>query len=200
MNVRKYANCMIEADSRRRDHTASESETESSKRQRPFTARSTPALSALATPSRVALAQVVKRHSSPAKLGPEDDNKTVHAAARGAGWVEGPAGERDGLDEVISGVQHEELGEDDDNEGSTNPNPKADSFKCGQSHDGSAPSGPNEWLASKFDEFHAMYSGSKHKNSFQIRGYMLGECQSRLRCLADSRRSDSPDALADHIR
>jgi DNA polymerase lambda len=57
-----------------------------------------------------------------------------------------------------------------------NPNPWANKFKCGQAHDGTAAKGPNEWLASKFDEMYNMYTGAKHKSHFQLRGYMLGEC------------------------
>lgn len=55
-----------------------------------------------------------------------------------------------------------------------NPNWVADRFKCGQSHDGSATIGPNDWLAKKFDEMHDLYQGAQHKNSFQIRGYQKG--------------------------
>jgi DNA polymerase lambda len=50
----------------------------------------------------------------------------------------------------------------------------ADTFKCGQAHDGSATDGPNDWLAKKFDEMHDMYQGAKHKNDFQVRGYQKG--------------------------
>jgi hypothetical protein len=51
----------------------------------------------------------------------------------------------------------------------------ADRFKCGQAHDGSATSGPNDWLAKKFDEMHDMYQGAQHKNDFQVRGYQKGK-------------------------
>jgi hypothetical protein len=56
----------------------------------------------------------------------------------------------------------------------SNPNWVADRFKCGQSHDGTATTGPNDWLAKKFDEMHDLYQGAQHKNSFQIRGYQKG--------------------------
>lgn len=52
-----------------------------------------------------------------------------------------------------------------------NPNPTADFFKCGQSHTGTAPKGPNEWLACKFDELHGLYEGVQGKNDFAVRGY-----------------------------
>jgi DNA polymerase lambda len=58
-----------------------------------------------------------------------------------------------------------------------NPCPLADRYKCDQAHDGSPLSPdehPNEWLAKKFDEMHEMYSGAKHKNDWQIRGYRNG--------------------------
>jgi hypothetical protein len=57
----------------------------------------------------------------------------------------------------------------------SNPNWVADRFKCGQSHDGSPTTGPNDWLAKKFDEMHDMYQGAQHKNSFQVRGYQKGK-------------------------
>jgi DNA polymerase lambda len=55
-----------------------------------------------------------------------------------------------------------------------NPCRIADRFKCGQAHDGSATTGPNDWLAKKFDEMHDMYQGAQHKNDFQVRGYQKG--------------------------
>jgi DNA polymerase lambda len=70
---------------------------------------------------------------------------------------------------------------DRENEENGNPCPMADRFKCGQAHDGSPKSPdehPNEWLAKKFDDMHEMYSGAKHKNDWQIRGYRNGESDS----------------------
>ena len=56
-----------------------------------------------------------------------------------------------------------------------NPSSVADGYKCGQTHDGSPSTGPNDWLAKKFDEMHDLYQGAQHKNPFQIRGYQKGE-------------------------
>lgn len=50
----------------------------------------------------------------------------------------------------------------------------ADNFKCGQSNDGSASKGPNEWLAKKFDQLHEMYEGVQGKSFFSIRQYHNG--------------------------
>jgi DNA polymerase lambda len=170
------------ADSRRREHTASDSETESSKRQRPYTTRSAPNIKAFFVSSPEPESETLgerKRHSSPAKMtSPTKDNRTVHEAPRGPGWIEGPSGDRDGLDDLISGIQSGEVEAEDEDpvEIEGNPNPWANKFKCGQAHDGTAAKGPNEWLASKFDEMYNMYTGAKHKSHFQLRGYMLGEC------------------------
>lgn len=82
--------------------------------------------------------------------------------------------QRDGLDEVISGVQSGSL-DDVEEADDFNPNPMADRFRCGQSNDGGPRTGPNEWLASKLDELYNMYTGAKHKDHFQLRAYMLGE-------------------------
>jgi DNA polymerase lambda len=99
------------------------------------------------------------------------DAHTLHTVAEGPGWLEGR--DRDGLDEIISGVQSGEV--DDADEDDVNQDPLADKFKCGKVNDGTPKDGPNEWLACKFDEMLDMYSGAKHKNDFQVRGYMLGK-------------------------
>jgi hypothetical protein len=80
-----------------------------------------------------------------------------------------------------------------------NPCRVADSFKCGQAHDGSATNGPNDWLAKKFDEMHDMYQGAQHKNSFQVRGYQKGKSFVVMvtKVLSDSGWGDEAYEMAD---
>lgn len=84
--------------------------------------------------------------------------------------------QRDGLDEVISGVQSGDIQDEDEG----NPNPLADRFKCGQVHEGNQQVGPNDWLASKMDELLEMYTSSKDKNDWQVNAYTKGEVSSSI--------------------
>ncbi|KAL1405924.1 hypothetical protein Q8F55_007604 [Vanrija albida] len=106
---------------------------------------------------------------------------TRHSVTPGPGWVEPQAGQEDGLDVMIVGLKNGSIQDDDDGGGNSgdeqsdeepgNPNPWADKFKCGQKHDGTAPTGPNEWLAKQFDDLHSKYEAMPGKNEFAIRGY-----------------------------
>ncbi|KAK4689224.1 hypothetical protein P7C73_g887, partial [Tremellales sp. Uapishka_1] len=137
---------------KKRQITASDSETESSKHTVP-----------MANPK-------VKqpRQSSPLKHA-HPTNATTHELPTGPGWKVA-TGATDGLDLMITGLmegtvdEQEELGEEAE---------KADytGFKCQQANDGSAKEGPNEWLAAQFDNLHDVYKGVPGKNSFSVLQY-----------------------------
>ncbi|ORX39393.1 hypothetical protein BD324DRAFT_577128 [Kockovaella imperatae] len=151
---------------RKRPETASDSDTESSKR--PHRGPGLRTASALLSRSR---------------RDRQMDVATNHTLPSGLGWEDAPEGEADGLDALISGVKNgtasdDEVGVPNRLESSVgreaNPDRRGDLFKCGQAHDGKSGKGPNEWLASKFDDMHTMYSGMKGKNEFAIRQYQQG--------------------------
>ncbi|WVF67238.1 hypothetical protein IAT40_001986 [Kwoniella sp. CBS 6097] len=170
--------------SRKREPTASDSDTEeSAKRTRLTQARSItvfpPVLENLPGPSRTQPLDVTVA--------------TEHALPSGPGWHQAKTDDRDALDEMIDGVKEGSLSDPEASDGeedkgvscenyeendigsliqlSQNPNPKADGYKFGRKNDGKGYVGPNEWLAKKFEELHSLYQGQAGKNSFAIRGY-----------------------------
>ncbi|OCF34187.1 hypothetical protein I316_04137 [Kwoniella heveanensis BCC8398] len=152
--------------SRKREPTASDSDTEESgKRNRLTQARSItlfpPVPENPPGPSRVRSIDVTVA--------------TEHALPSGPGWQKAGMDSRDALDEMIDGVVEGSLSDPDPDPDPDNPNPKADRFKCGKKNDGKGYVGPNEWLAKKFEELHSLYQGQVGKNSFAIRGYQRGE-------------------------
>ncbi|WVR09566.1 hypothetical protein IAU60_006635 [Kwoniella sp. DSM 27419] len=112
---------------------------------------------------------------------------TEHQLPSGPGWSKAKRGERDALDIMIEGVidgsvsDPEAGGSDEEEAGEAGAEPKskvsattkplAGGFKCGQPNDGKGYTGPNEWLAKKFEELHDLYQGQVGKNAFAIRGY-----------------------------
>ncbi|RXK41478.1 hypothetical protein M231_01186 [Tremella mesenterica] len=109
---------------------------------------------------------------------------TEHDLPSGPGWEDVPVKERDGLDEMISGVKGgigvvpEDAVPNSSNpqeiNTNLNPNPSANGWKCGQVNDGNPHESPNEWLAKKLDEMHDLYLGQTDKNPFSVRGYRRG--------------------------
>ncbi|KAL7424399.1 hypothetical protein Q5752_000081 [Cryptotrichosporon argae] len=95
---------------------------------------------------------------------------TRHEADSGPGWLAAGEGEADALDVMISGVKDGSI-EAEESDDDANPKPKANHFKCGQTHDSKTSGGPNEWLAKKFEDMHSMYEGVQGKSDFAIRGY-----------------------------
>ena len=165
--------------SRKRAHTPTDSDTESPRKPKkipPMRGKSG-TIRDVAGPSRRGL------HGA-------STTATTHTLPTGPGWEVIPHGTTDGLDELISGVVNGtiEAPEGDaivdahgagaelavigvEVEAAGNPDPWGDRFKCGKDDDGSG-TGPNEWLAKKFDEMHDMYQGVPGKNPFAIRQYM----------------------------
>jgi DNA polymerase lambda len=136
---------------------------------------------------------LAKSVAGPSRLGLNGKSiaATTHTLPTGPGWEVTPRGPTDGLDELISGVVNGtvEAPEGDDDfdhidaeaepnelagkvDDTRNPDPRGDHFKCGKDNDGNPSTGPNEWLAKKFDEMHDMYHGVPGKNPFAIRQYM----------------------------
>ncbi|EIW71916.1 hypothetical protein TREMEDRAFT_26921 [Tremella mesenterica DSM 1558] len=115
----------------------------------------------------------------------EETMDTEHDLPSGPGWEDVPAEERDGLDEMISGVKGgigviPEVSFTDavpifsnpqEINTHTNPDPLANVWRCGQSNDGNPLESPNERLAKKLDEMHDLYLGQTDKNPFSVRGY-----------------------------
>ena len=168
--------------SRKREHTASDSDTESPRkpRQIPTTRSAILPMKAVSRPRTMA---------GPSKLSRMSTIATSHALPSGPGWEVSPRSEQDGLDEMISGIVNgtvdqralsedvedgeEDVADKDEEDGTlANPDADADRFRCGQKHDGASNAGPNEWLAKKFDDMHDMYQGVQGKNAFAIRQYM----------------------------
>lgn len=146
--------------SKKREHTASDSDTESPRKN-----RRAPVSRSIIGLSRSAIA------ANPLLRG-QSSIATTHALPSGPGWEIAPEGAQDGLDEMISGVVNGTIEEDadpDDDEG--NPDKMANGFRCGQKNDGTGNKGPNEWLAKKFEEMHDLYQGVQGKNPFAIRQY-----------------------------
>ncbi|WVQ94837.1 hypothetical protein IAU59_001920 [Kwoniella sp. CBS 9459] len=151
--------------SRKREPTASDSDTEeSAKRTRLTQARS------------ITLFPTVPEDlPGPSKTRLEDATAaTDHALPSGPGWQKAGTDDRDALDEMIDGVKEGSLSDPEasDEEGDKGiPIPRAAGFKCSKKIDGKGYVGPNEWLAKKFEELHGLYQGQVGKNSFAIRGY-----------------------------
>jgi hypothetical protein len=78
---------------RKREHTASDSDTESPKRPRQN-----------ATTRTVPIMLPRRTHIGPSRLQPT--TATSHVLPSGPGWRDGMDGERDGLDEMISGLKN----------------------------------------------------------------------------------------------
>lgn len=162
--------------SRKREHTASDSDTESPRKPRNLhtTKSAILPLKAVSAPRITA---------GPSRLSRVSTIATSHALPSGPGWEITPQGEQDGLDEMISGVVNgtvdqralSEIAEDHNEERDDipgDPDPHADASRCGQKNAGVVQTGPNEWLAKKFDDMHDMYQGVQGKNAFAIRQYM----------------------------
>ncbi|WRT70085.1 uncharacterized protein IL334_007079 [Kwoniella shivajii] len=173
---------------RKREPTASDSDTEESSKKRSRIGQTKSFTLFPPVPERCE--ENANAKSGPSRLKSMDNLDisvaTEHALPSGPGWKTAAEGERDALDEMIEGIVKgsldvpEDIDENSDredgsperrNRSDTNPNPSADGYKCGQNHDGKGYTGPNEWLAKKFEELHDLYSGQVGKNSFAIRGY-----------------------------
>ncbi|KAK8853367.1 hypothetical protein IAR55_004071 [Kwoniella newhampshirensis] len=175
--------------SRKREPTASDSDTEESSKKKaraadtrsmtifpPVPEREAEIEQPVADPPRAVIMQDLPKGVA-----------TRHVVADGPGWGKAANGQRDALDVMIEGVidgslSDPEVGDGDDEEGDKqadhltlkpyeNPNPKADRCKCGQKSDVKGYKRPNEWLAQKFERLHEMYAGQVGKNAFAIRGY-----------------------------
>ena len=160
----------------KREHTAPDSETESPKRPRQNAATRS-------------IASILDRQQTGPKVHPT--TATSHVLPSGPGWQDGVDGERDGLDEMISGLKNRNIRDDEETVESEpadagapssqdpsgdhelpNPSDLTNGFKCGQDHDGRN-DGPNEWLAAKFGEMHDLYQAVAGKSPFAIRQYQL---------------------------
>lgn len=148
--------------SKKREHTASDSDTESPRKpRRAPLARGSIGLSR----STLAINPLLKGQPSIA---------TSHAIPSGPGWQIAPKEGQDALDEMISGVMNGTVHDEDqvvDDDLSGNPDSRGDYFRCGQKHEGMGNHGPNEWLAKKFEDLHDLYQGVQGKNPFAIRQY-----------------------------
>ena len=181
--------------SRKREHTASDSDTESPRKTRraPLSrdnfalriTRQTTTSHVLAGPSRATRPMDVPNVA------------TEHRLPSGPGWEVPPENDQDGLDEFMSGLKNGTIQEDDEDAESLvdraedfdrgvigsirdfapgeqdhpTVDPGGERFRCGQKNDGNRDKGPNEFLAQKFEEMHDLYSGMQGKNPFAIRQY-----------------------------
>lgn len=174
---------------RRREHTASDSDTES-----PF---KRPKLPVAARPKSKSAFPALRQTSS----GHEPTVDTVHVLPSGPAWERIDAIQQDGLDVMITGILsggHDEEADSEEGEDVSdseqpgdphahssnselpvvkpdygNLDSRADAFQCGQSHLGGKLSGPNEALAKYFDDMHDLYEGAEYKDFFAIRNYRL---------------------------
>nr|XP_018261046.1 uncharacterized protein I303_06763 [Kwoniella dejecticola CBS 10117]OBR83204.1 hypothetical protein I303_06763 [Kwoniella dejecticola CBS 10117] len=168
---------------RKREPTASDSDTEESAKKRTRLGQ---------TKSITLLSRVVEGIESTVKAGPSRIRSladmdvsvaTEHNLPSGPGWERASTNERDALDDMIDGVIEGSMEDQDisDNDHIEQVGVVAKGqattnlgFKCSEKHDGKGYSGPNEWLARKFEELHGLYQGQVGKNSFAIRGYQRG--------------------------
>nr|XP_019001289.1 uncharacterized protein I203_05994 [Kwoniella mangroviensis CBS 8507]OCF64750.1 hypothetical protein I203_05994 [Kwoniella mangroviensis CBS 8507] len=169
---------------RKREPTASDSDTEESLRKRTRLGQ---------TKSITLFPPVIERSETNAIAGSSKIHQmanmditvaTEHNLPSGPGWEKASRTARDALDDMIAGVIEGSL-EDPEllpafckYELQLNPifrlqgvNTKSNGYKCSQKNDGKGYTGPNEWLAKKFEELHDLYQGQVGKNSFAIRGY-----------------------------
>ncbi|WWC91862.1 uncharacterized protein L201_006809 [Kwoniella dendrophila CBS 6074] len=163
---------------KKREATASDSDTEESAKRRSYTTQA----------RSIQLFPPVYESTENTSIHVDATVATDHALPSGPGWQKAVTNERDALDVMIEGIvegslEDPEASEDDGevlNENTRNvskvdshqdSNRRGEKFKCGQKHDGKGYTGPNEWLAKKFEELHELYQGQVGKNSFAIRGY-----------------------------
>nr|XP_031861606.1 uncharacterized protein CI109_002836 [Kwoniella shandongensis]KAA5528678.1 hypothetical protein CI109_002836 [Kwoniella shandongensis] len=178
--------------SRKREPTASDSDTEESSKKKTRAAETRSMTIFPPVPEREAVPVPVQPIVEPSTRELPRGVATRHLVADGPGWSKAAKGERDALDEMIEGVIEGSLSDpepsDNEDDGAQkpitrsaakndtalqpkNPNPTADRFKCGQKNDGKGYKGPNEWLAQQFERLHEMYAGQVGKSAFAIRGY-----------------------------
>ncbi|WWD03793.1 hypothetical protein V865_001849 [Kwoniella europaea PYCC6329] len=170
---------------RKREPTASDSDTEESLRKRTRLGQ---------TKSITLFPPVIERSETNGVAGQSKIHQmanmditvaTEHNLPSGPGWEKASRTERDALDDMIAGVvegslEDPEASDEDDEQrdedevnkhSTTGVNTKINGYKCSQKNDGKGYTGPNEWLAKKFEELHDLYQGQVGKNSFAIRGY-----------------------------
>nr|XP_019010474.1 uncharacterized protein I206_04943 [Kwoniella pini CBS 10737]OCF49255.1 hypothetical protein I206_04943 [Kwoniella pini CBS 10737] len=178
-NAMKPTSRIFDITDQKREATASDSDTEESARKRTRLGQ---------TKSFTLFAPISEKSESNQQAGPSRIRSlanlgvsvaTEHQLPSGPGWERASRNDRDALDDMIDGVMK---GSIVDQEVSITPRPqagasltnvkgKSDGFKCAQKMDGKGYTGPNEWLAKKFEELYDLYQGQVGKNSFAIRGY-----------------------------
>nr|XP_019044000.1 hypothetical protein I302_07280 [Kwoniella bestiolae CBS 10118]OCF22930.1 hypothetical protein I302_07280 [Kwoniella bestiolae CBS 10118] len=168
---------------RKREPTASDSDTEESlkKRTRLVQTKSItlfPPVSELSENNAVAGSSRVQQMANM-----DITVATEHSLPTGPGWDKASRTDRDALDDMIAGVvegsledpevsdeEGEERIDQGENANSTSVS-STNGYTCNRKNDGKGYTGPNEWLAKKFEELHDLYQGQVGKNSFAIRGY-----------------------------